>query len=77
MPEVKSLVIILIDGHPQFVFGQFDHLGQKLPRKTNGTGLEIIAKTEIAEHFKKSVVTGCAPHIFEIVVFAGDAHALL
>ncbi len=43
----------------------------------DGVGFEVIAKAEIAKHFKKCMVTGSIANIFQIVVFAAGAYATL
>ena len=52
-------------------------MGQKLPAITNRLALEVIAKTEIPEHLKESVVSGGVSHIFQIVVLATRTHTFL
>ena len=39
--------------------------------------LEIIAKTEIAQHFKKRMVTGSVTYIFQVVMLAARTHTAL
>ena len=51
-PNVKSLVIILIDGDPELVHGHFHNLSAKLPCPRGCLMLEVIAEREVAEHFK-------------------------
>ena len=43
--------------YPQFVFRQTKRFGQKYPGKAYGVVLEVVAKAEVAQHFKKRVVT--------------------
>jgi len=63
--------------HPQPLLGQLQRFGQKLPCKLNRLALEIIAKTEVAEHLEKSMVTRGVPDILQVIVFATRAHAFL
>jgi hypothetical protein len=49
----------------------------ELPRESNRVVLEVIAKGEIAEHFKKRVMPGGMPDLFEVVVLAAGAHTFL
>ena len=63
--------------HPEPLFGELQVLRQKRPCKIDGFSLEIVAKTKIAQHFKKGMVPSGVPHVFEIVVFpAGPDTAL-
>ena len=63
--------------HVQPVFVQSIAVGQQLPRPIDGLGLEVVAKRPIAEHLEQRVVVGVHPDLFQIVVFAADAQALL
>lgn len=54
-PDVESFVIGLVNGNPQFFFRQREPVltGQQFPRVFDGILLEVIAKAEVAQHFKK------------------------
>src|SRR5690606_32401691 len=52
-------------------------LGEQSPGMVNCLALEIIAKTEVAEHFKKRVVTRRIADVFQIVVLAPDTQTAL
>ena len=52
-------------------------LGNELPRKPNGVGLEVIPKREIAEHLEERVMACGVANLFEIVVLATCAHHFL
>jgi len=62
---------------PEPIFGQPPHLGEQLPGPSDGLPFVIIAKRPVAQHLEKGVVVGIVPHILQIVMFAGDPHALL
>ena len=64
-------------GGPQAVFGQAPYPGEQLPRPRDCILLVIVAKGPVAEHLKESVMGIIPAHIIQVVVFAGDAHALL
>ena len=76
-PDLGGFVIVLVDGDPEFVFGQLQGLCQKVPGIANGVLLEVIAKAEVTQHFKKGVVTGGVTDIFQVVVLATGAHTAL
>ena len=76
-PDVEGFVIGGVHCHPQLVFGQLDHFGQKFPGEANGILLEVVTKTEVTQHFEKSMVTRGITHILQIVVLAAGTHATL
>ena len=76
-PDVVGFVIAGVDGHPQLVFGQLENTGQEGPGEIDRIFLEVIAKAEIAEHFKEGVVTGGVTDVFQVAVLAAGTHALL
>ena len=43
----------------------------------DGIALEVVAKTEVAEHLEEGVVTRGVTDIFEIIVLATGSHAAL
>ena len=43
----------------------------------NRVAFEIVAKREIAHHFKKGMVAGGVADVFQVVVFAACAYAFL
>ena len=65
------------NGGVQAVFGQLVHFGQQFPAPFQRIFLEIIAEAPVAQHFKHGVVVGVVAHIFQVVVLARYAEALL
>ena len=65
-PNIKRLVVVLIDRDPQLVHRHFHHFRGKLPRPLRRVVFEIIAKGEIAQHFKKRAVTRSFSHTLNI-----------
>ena len=43
----------------------------------NRLALEVVAEAEIAQHFKKRMVTRRVPHILKVIVFTARSDALL
>ena len=78
-PDVECFVIGLVDGDPQLLFRQGEPVftGQQFPCVFDGILLEIIAKAEVAQHFKEGVVTRGVTDVFQIVVFTTRTHATL
>jgi hypothetical protein len=76
-PDLISLVVGLVNGHPQLIRRQLQHIDQKFPSEMNGLFLEIIAEAEITQHLEKRVMTSGITDIFEIVVLATGSHAAL
>ena len=64
-------------GHPQLFLGQTQCFSQKVPGKLDRLTLEVIAKAEVAQHFKKGVVAGGVAHVFQVIVLAAGAHTAL
>ena len=76
-PYLCRLVVTDVDRYPQTIRRQRQSPREKLPGKPDGLSLEVIAKTEVTEHFKEGVVSRGVSHILKIVVLAASAHALL
>ena len=76
-PDVVGFVIAGVDGYPELVFRQLEHTGEEGPGEVDRILLEIIAKAEVAEHFKEGVVTGGVTDVFQVAVLAAGPHALL
>ena len=56
---------------------EFPDFGDQFPGPFDGFSFEIIAKAPVAEHFEEGVVIGIEADVFEVVVFAAGADALL
>ena len=54
-----------------------EHFHQILVSPRDGLFLEIVAKTPVAQHLEHGVVVRVVSHLFQVVVLAGDAQALL
>ena len=67
VPDMIGFVIFGINGDPKLIRRQFQLFGQKFPSPGNDFLFEIIAKREVAQHFKISMVTSCAADVFNIV----------
>ena len=76
-PDIFSFIITGMHCDPEPFFRQLDDFCQKLPSKFNRLFFEIIAKTKITKHFKKSVVSRGITHVIEIIVFTTSANTTL
>ena len=76
-PELLGFVVVEIDRGVEFVFRQTPLLGQQFPGPVDRLGFVVVAERPVAEHLEKRVVIGVAADVFEIVVLAADADALL
>ena len=76
-PELSGLVVFLEHRGPQCVLRQTPLLGQQLPGPLDGLALVVVAERPVSEHFEKGVVVGVATHLFQVVVLARNADALL
>ncbi len=76
-PQPLGFVVFRIHGEPEAVQRQLQFVDEQVPGKGDGVALEIIAKGEVAQHLEKSMMAGAGADVFQVVVFAADAHALL
>ena len=51
--------------------------GQQFPRPGDGLGLEVVAEAPVAQHLEERVVVGVVADVFQVVVLAAGADALL
>ena len=70
------LVVAAEHAHPHLGAVDAERV-RELQRPLDGLVLEVIAEREVAEHLEEGVVERSLAHLVEIVVLAGDAHALL
>ena len=76
-PDVGRLVVFFIDGDPKTLGRQLHVFRQEFPGVFDRFLLEVIAETEIAQHFEKSVMPRRITYVFQVVVLAAGAHAAL
>ncbi len=76
-PEFFRLIILAKDRGIEFGRRDTEVLRHQLPGPGNGFLLEVVTEGEVAEHFEEGVMTRGAPDLFEVVVLAAGAHALL
>ena len=77
LPQVRGLVVGMVDGHAQLLGGDAEGAGQQAPGQLNGAFLEIVAEGKVPQHLEEGVVTGRVADIVEVVVLAAGAHRLL
>jgi len=77
VPDRLGFVVALVDGDPQTIAVEAEHLGDELPRPRDRFLLEVVAETEVAEHLEEHEVALRATDVVEVVVLAARAHALL
>ena len=56
-PDLLGLVVALVDGDPHPVAVDAQHLGDQLPSKGDGLGLEVVAEAEVPEHLEERAVS--------------------
>ena len=76
-PQVKCLVIGVINGGRQPVGIKPPDFRQQRPGMNDRLLLEIIAEGEIPQHFKESMVSRRIADIVEVIMLATGAHAFL
>ena len=54
VPDLLGLVVGDVDGDPDAVAVEAEHLGDELPRPRDGVGLEVVAEAEVAEHLEEA-----------------------
>ena len=80
VPDLKSLVVIQVDGGIQTVLLQAYHLGEELPAEGNGFLLEVVTEGEVAQHLKVGAVTVSLSDVLDVagadaLLAGGDAVA--
>ena len=77
LPDLRCLLVLV--KHRDNELGRIDlpALRDQLPGELDRLALEVIAEREVPEHLEEGVVARAAADLFEIVVLARDAHALL
>ena len=76
-PDLGCFVVVLVDGDPEPVGIEPEHLCDQLPRPGDGLGLEVVAEAEVAEHLEEGEVAVGAADLVEVVVLATGPDALL
>ncbi len=66
-PDCKGLVIVFVNTNDEAVGGEAELIGDEFPGPLNGFFFEVVAKAEVAQHLKKSVVTGGTTDVFDVV----------
>ena len=72
-PDVKGFVVFFVYGYVELVFGNFQNLSEEFPGPGSGFFLEVVAKGEVAQHFKVGAVAVGLADVFNV----GGADALL
>ena len=76
-PDVIGFIIAGVDRDPEFVLGQVQDRGQESPGEGDRITLEVIAEAEVTQHFKEGVVTSGITDVFQVIMLAAGAYALL
>ncbi len=66
IPDLKSLLILFIDGRIKPVLRKSHNFCQKLPAPCDGFLLEIISKRKVPQHLKKGTMARRFTYIFQI-----------
>ena len=77
LPDLRRLVIGVIDSDQQLVLRDAEIPGQQLPCEGDGVGLEVIAEAEIPQHLEEGMMARRIADIVQIVMLAARAHAFL
>ena len=71
-PDGLGLVVVDVDGDPQPVAVEPEHLGEQLPGQGDGLLLEVVAEAEVAQHLEEGEVAGGVADVLDVVVLALD-----
>ena len=77
LPQVLGVVVFTEDREVELVFGQAELDREQLPSEGDGVALKVVAEREVPEHFKERVVAAGVADVFQIVMLAAGADALL
>ena len=77
LPDRGGLVVLAEHRHRELARVEAEVLGQELPGEADRVLLEVVAEREVAEHLEEGLVAKAPADLFEVVVLAGDAQALL
>ena len=75
--RVAFFLVRLVDGGEDAARGEFEALDDEFPAPGDSLFFEVVAKGPVPEHLKEGVVVGVEAHVFEVVVLAASADALL
>ena len=67
IPNVKRLIVVLINRRIQTVRRNLQYFCQKFPRPGNGFMFEIISKRKVSKHFKKRQMARSLSDVFNII----------
>ena len=76
-PNISRFIVFVKHCDPQLFLGYLQFSGQEFPGELDRIALKIIAKTEVTQHFEKSMVTRGIAYVLQIIVLAAGAHAAL
>ena len=77
LPDLRRLVIGVVDRDQQAVLRNPELLGDQVPGEGDRVVLEIVAEREVPEHLEEGVVARGIADVVEVVVLAARAHAFL
>ena len=77
LPEVLGLVVLPEHGRPQPFGGEFPPFREQFPGPGYGFFLVVVAEGPVPKHFEEGLMDGRPAHVFEVVVLAAGANALL
>src|SRR6185312_10566072 len=76
-PDVRGLVVVAENGHPEPRRVELQRLRQEFPGEADRVTLEVVTEGEIAEHLEERVMARGVAHVLEVVVLAPGAHTAL
>jgi hypothetical protein len=77
LPKPLGLIILAEDSDVKLVFRQAVFACNQVPGKLDGFGFEVVAEREVAEHLEEGVMAARETDIFQVVMLAAGADALL
>jgi len=73
----RHAVAAFEDAEPEPLHFQAPDVDDEIPGEPDRVFLEVIAEGEVAEHLEERVMARGAADVFEVIVLAAGAHALL
>ena len=77
LPEVKGLIVGMINGNEQLILRQAVYFGDQFPCVGNRTLFEVIREGEVSEHLEEGMVACGIADVIEVVVLAARTYAFL
>ncbi len=76
-PDIRRLIILLVNGYPQLLRRETADLGEELPGILDSFFFKVVTETEVAQHLEEGMVTCGVADVFQVIVLAAGPHTAL